>query len=197
MDTMISLDDILISEDILRAEFVCDLSKCKGACCIEGDAGAPLKRKELKELEKVFHLIRDKLTPEALAVIQKKGLYDQDEDYTYVTPIIGDGICVYGTLDENGTVICQIEQAYLEGKTDFKKPISCHLYPIIHTKTKNFESLNYYPREVLCKPACKLGKKLKIPVYEFLKEPICREFGEDFYETLAELARDFNESSPT
>lgn len=185
---MIIIDDILVSEDILEKEFVCDLKKCKGGCCVEGDAGAPLEKKELKEIKKAFEIVKHEMSSEALAVVEEQGTYTRDEDYQFVTPIIGNGICVYGYYDEQGIVKCLIEKAYYEGKTKFKKPISCHLYPILFSKTSEYDYLNYQPRKSLCAPACKLGEKLKIPVFKFLKEPLIRKFGEDFYNCIEEIA---------
>lgn len=186
---MIIIDDILVSDDIIREEFICDLKKCKGGCCVDGDAGAPLAKDELKKIKEVYKIIQHELSPEAMAEIKKTGPYTQEEYFGYVTPAINGGICVYGYTDESGIVKCLIEKAYLEGRTDFKKPISCHLYPIRETKTKFHQSLNYSPRESLCAPACKLGKKEGVKVYEFLKEPLIRRFGEGFYEALDTIAR--------
>jgi len=186
---MIIIDDILVSDDIIREEFICNLSKCKGGCCVDGDAGAPLAKDELKKMKEVYKIIQHELSPEAKAEIKKVGPYTQEEYFGYVTPAINGGICVYGYTDEQGIVKCLIEKAYLEGRTDFKKPISCHLYPIRETKTQFHPSLNYSPRETLCAPACKLGKKEGVKVYEFLKEPLIRRFGEEFYQVLDTIAK--------
>lgn len=186
---MIIIDDILISDEILQEEFVCNLEKCKGGCCVDGDAGAPLQKDELKKVKEAYNILKDELSPEALAEIKRVGTHTTDEDFGYVTPAIDGGICVYGYTDEAGIVKCLIEKAYREGKTTFKKPISCHLYPIRETKTAHHMALNYQPREVLCAPACKLGKKLKVKVYEFLKEPLIRKYGEAFYGALETIAR--------
>lgn len=194
MDTMIIIDDILISEDILHKEFVCDLSQCKGGCCVEGDAGAPLEPHELDEVKKAFEIVKSEMSADALDVVSKEGTHTFDEDYTHVTPIIGTGICVYGYYDQTGTVKCLIEKAHSEGKLDFKKPMSCHLYPIVQSKTDAAVLLNYLPRPTLCAPACKLGEKLKVPVYAFLKEPLIRKFGKDFYDTLEEVALEYQKS---
>lgn len=190
MDPMIIIDDILISDEILDEEFVCNLEKCKGGCCVDGDAGAPLAKDELKQVKAAYKLIQHEMSAEAIAEVKRVGTHTTDEDFGYVTPAVNGGICVYGYTDGAGIVKCLIEKAYLEGKTDFKKPISCHLYPIRETKNHNFMALNYEPRQVLCAPACKFGKKLGVKVYEFLKEPLIRKFGEDFYkaiETAAEM----------
>jgi hypothetical protein len=186
---MIIIDDIVISEDIINEEFICDLSKCKGGCCVDGDAGAPLDKSELKKIKEVYKIIKDELSPEAMQEIKKVGPYTQEEYFGYVTPAINGGICVYGYTDDKGIVKCLIEKAYYEGRTDFKKPISCHLYPIRETKTATYNALNYSPRESLCAPACKLGKKEKVKVYEFLKEPLIRRFGDEFYGVLDRIAK--------
>ena len=188
MDPMIIIDDILISDEILTEEFVCNLEKCKGGCCVDGDAGAPLTKDEIKKVKEVYKLIKDELSEEARAEIQRVGTHTTDEDFGYVTPAVNGGICVYGYTDGAGIVKCLIEKAYLEGKTDFKKPISCHLYPIRETKTTNYKVLNYEPRQLLCAPACSFGKKLGVKVYEFLKEPLIRRFGDEFYKALETVA---------
>lgn len=187
---MIIIDDILVSEDIVEKRFVCDLTSCKGGCCVEGDAGAPLHKDELKEIKKAFKEIKNEMSPEALAEVKRLGTHTTDEDFTYVTPTVGDGICVYGYHDEQGIVKCLIEKAHNEGRLSFKKPITCHLFPILHTKTDEAEFLNYQPRETLCKAACTLGEKLKVPAYVFLKEPLIRKYGEGFYNALDTISKE-------
>lgn len=186
---MIIIDDIVISDEIIQEEFICDLSRCKGGCCVDGDAGAPLAKNELKKIKEVYKIIKNELSEEAMDEIKKVGPYTQEEYFGYVTPAIQGGICVYGYTDELGIVKCLIEKAYNEGRTDFKKPISCHLYPIRETKTTTYQALNYSPRESLCAPACMLGKKEKVKVYQFLKEPLIRRFGEEFYGVLDQIAK--------
>lgn len=181
---MIFIDDIIVSDDIVTEKFICDLEKCKGGCCVDGDAGAPLAKNELKKIKEAYKVVKDELSAEALAEIKRVGTHTTDPDFGYVTPAIDGGICVYGYTDEKGIVKCLIEKAYNEGKIDFKKPISCHLYPIREVKTKEHIALNYEPRETLCQPGCQLGKKEGVKVYEFLKEPLIRRFGEDFYDAL-------------
>ncbi|MEO7049031.1 MAG: DUF3109 family protein [Ferruginibacter sp.] len=187
---MIAIDNVLLSDEIVKAQFVCDLSKCKGACCVDGDAGAPLDKNELKEIDKVFDKVLPYLGKESVAEIERQGRYVYDKEYGWVTPTINSKICVYGITDKNGIVKCGIEQAYLDGKVKWKKPISCHLFPVIVTKSKDgvTEFANYEPREDNCKAACALGKKLKVPVYQFLKEPLIRKFGPRFYEALEATA---------
>lgn len=183
---MIAIDNVLLSDQIIKDQFVCDLTSCKGACCVDGDAGAPLDKKELKKIDEVFAEVLPYLRPEGIDEINKHGRYVYDKEYGWVTPTINSSICVYGIYDANGIVKCGIEQAYLDGKVKWKKPISCHLFPVIVKKSSDgiTEYANYEPREDHCKAACTLGKKLKVPVYKFLKEPLVRKFGKDFYEAL-------------
>lgn len=188
---MIAIDNVLLSDKIISEQFVCDLTKCKGACCVDGDAGAPLDRKELKEIDAVFDEVLPYLNNTSKKEIERQGRFVYDREFGWVTPTIDSKICVYGITDNNGIVKCGIEQAYLDGKIKWKKPISCHLFPIIVKKSKDgiTELANYEPREDHCKAACSLGKKLKVPVYEFLKEPLVRKFGEPFYEALEATAK--------
>jgi len=183
---MIAIDNVLLSDQIINDQFVCDLSSCKGACCVDGDAGAPLDKKELKKIDEVFAAVLPYLRPEGIDEINKQGRYVYEKEYGWVTPTINSSICAYGIYDANGIVKCGIEQAYLDGKTKWKKPISCHLFPIIIKKSSDgiTDFANYQPREDHCKAACTLGKKLKVPVYKFLKEPLIRKYGSDFYEAL-------------
>ncbi|MDB5201880.1 MAG: hypothetical protein JWQ27_1289 [Ferruginibacter sp.] len=187
---MIAIGHVLVSDEIAREQFVCDLTKCKGACCVDGDAGAPLDKNELKEIDKVFDAVVPYLNKESVDEINKQGRYVYDKEYGWVTPTINNAICVYGITDKYGIVKCGIEQAYLDKKVDWKKPISCHLFPVIVTKSSDgvTEFANYEPREDNCKTACSLGKKLKVPVYEFLKESLTRKFGEPFYQALEATA---------
>lgn len=192
---MIAIDNVLVSDEVVKAQFVCDLTKCKGACCVDGDAGAPLDNNELKEIDKVFDKVVPYLVKESVDEINRQGRYVYDKEFGWVTPTINSKICVYGITDKNGIVKCGIEQAYLDGKTKWKKPISCHLFPVIVTKSKDgvTEFANYEPREDNCKAACALGKKLKVPVYQFLKEPLVRKFGNRFYEALEATAQHLEE----
>ena len=185
---MIAIDNILVSDDIVEAKFICDLHKCKGGCCEDGDAGAPLEKAELKELEEHINVIKPYLTPEGLQELKRQGLYTYDREFGFVTPTINGGICAYAFRDNQGIIKCGIEAAYRDGKLDWKKPISCHLYPIKVNKTKTYTMLNYEPRDPMCNPGCALGKKAKMPVYEFLKEPLERKFGTEFYTTLHQIA---------
>lgn len=186
---MIAIEDVLISDQLVEEQFVCDLVKCKGACCVDGDAGAPLENAELKELNDVYESVLPYLSEESKVILQTEGKYIYDSEFGWVTPTISNGMCAYGIVDKKGIVKCGIEQAFNDGKINWKKPISCHLFPIRIKKTKKNELLNYEPREDLCSAACSLGKKLKLPVYQFLKEPLIRKYGKEFYETLAATAK--------
>lgn len=189
---MIAIDNVLVSDQVVEEQFVCDLIKCKGGCCVDGDAGAPLENTELKEINKVFPQVAPYLTREGLQKIEKEGKYIYDTEFGWVTPTISNGMCAYGTIDKKGIVKCGIEQAFNDGKTSWKKPISCHLFPIRIKKAGKTDLVNYEPREGLCDPACKLGKSLKVPVYQFLKEPIIRKYGEDFFDALSATAHHIN-----
>ncbi len=192
---MIAIDNKLISDEIIEEQFVCDLNKCKGGCCEDGDAGAPLQVDELDELINNYEIIKPYLTPAGIAAIEKNGKYTFDKTYGWVTPTIKGEMCAYAYRDENKIIKCGIEQAYNNGKLTWKKPISCHLFPIRIQKSKqdpDLEYVNYQPREDLCAAACNLGKKLKVPVYIFLKESIIRKYGAEFYETLAATAAHIN-----
>ena len=190
---MIIIENKLISDDIIERAFVCDLSKCKGGCCEEGDAGAPLDDEELKMVEEHYETVKPYLTQPAVREIEKKGKYIFDEEFGWVTPTLpsDNEICVYAFREKDGLIKCAFEQAYNEGLIPWKKPISCHLFPvkISRSKRQDLEYMNYEPREDLCKAACKLGKRLKVPVYEFLKEALIRKYGSEFYLTLEATAK--------
>jgi hypothetical protein len=186
---VIAIDNILVSDEVVEKQFVCDLNKCKGGCCVDGDTGAPITQEEANIIEDIYPEIKHLLSPNAIALIEDEGTHTFDDEYGLVTPSLNGGICAYGYYDELGIVKCAIEHVYKEGKIDFKKPISCHLFPIRITEYETFEAVNYEPRETLCKPACKLGKSLKVPVYQFLKEPLIRKYGEEFYDALDATAK--------
>ncbi len=190
---MIVIENILISDEVAEKQFVCDLNKCKGGCCEEGDAGAPLDEDELEIVLEMYEKVKPYLTETAIAEIEKKGKYVYSKEFGWVTPTLDNDkeICVYGVREENGIIKCAFEQAYTDGVINWKKPISCHLFPIIAKKGKHgdYNRVNYEPREKLCNPACSLGKKLEVPVYEFLKEPLIRKYGSEFYKALDKAAK--------
>lgn len=191
---MIVIDNILVSDDVIGKQFVCDLSKCKGGCCEDGEAGAPLSKEELNLINEYYEKVKPYLTKDAIAEIEKRGKYRYTQEFGWVTATLPSDkeICVYGYRDKKGIIKCAFEQAYYDGIIPWKKPVSCHLYPIIITKGKqgDYERINYEPRERMCSPACALGEKLKVPVYEFLKEAIIRKYGEEFYKTLDKIAKE-------
>lgn len=194
---MIAIDNILVSDDVIEKQFLCDLNKCRGGCCEDGDAGAPLERGELDSVNEVYESVKPYLTPAGIKEIEKNGRYTYDREFGWVTPTIEGKLCAYGSKDKNGIIKCGIEQAYLDGKTTWKKPISCHLYPIKTKTTKEHELVNYEPRETMCNPGCALGKKLKLPVYVFLKDALIRKYGENFYAVLEQIAKEYANPSST
>lgn len=188
---MIQIKDTLISFDVFKEKFLCNLDACKGECCIEGDAGAPLEEEEVEQLEKVLPVVWNDLSPEAQVVINKQGVYYKDKDSDLVTSIVNGKDCVFTCYDEKGYCYCAIEKAYREGKVSFYKPISCHLYPIRIDNYASFKAVNYH-RWSVCKAAVLLGEKENIPVYKFLKEPLIRKFGKEWYDELEIAARELD-----
>lgn len=188
---MIQIDDKLISEEIFSEEFVCNLTRCKGACCVEGDVGAPLDADERQILEDIYPKVKPYLTAAGIRAIGEQGTWTVDPmDGDYVTPMVNGGECAYVTFDVNGITKCGIEKAYEDGAVEWQKPISCHLYPIRVQKYSTFTAFNYHEWPI-CNPACELGRELKVPVYKFLKTPLIRRYGEDFYNTLSEAAEEW------
>lgn len=183
---MIVLDDKVVSTDIEREYFVCDLVKCKGACCVEGDLGAPLEESELSEIEKAIALVKPYLSPKAIEVLEKEGGYLLDNEGDFSTSTINGRECAFAYRDDHDILKCSIEQAWKDGKTTFRKPVSCHLYPIRIAKLADYEALNY-DRWKICSPACDHGVSLKVPLYRFLKEALIRKYGPDWYNRLVEL----------
>jgi hypothetical protein len=186
---MIKLGDTIISDDIIEEHFVCDLSKCKGACCIEGDAGAPLDVDEISYLEDYKDEILPYLTEEGRATIEKEGVFDYDEDGELVTPLNDGEECAF-TIYEDGVAFCGIEKAFNEGMIDFRKPISCHLYPIRIIDYKMYSALNYH-RWPICSDACELGNEMKVPIYKFTKDALIRKYGQKWYDELEVLAVEY------
>lgn len=180
---MIKVGEVLVSDDIKSVEFVCHLEKCKGACCVEGDLGAPLENDELQVMKDIQAEVDPYLTEEGRAAIKEQGPYVFDDDGDYSTPTIKGRECAYAHYDKGGVLKCGIEQAYLDGKIGFRKPISCHLYPIRITKKREFEAVNYHKWSI-CSAACSYGKSLKVPLYKFLKDPLVRKYGESWYNDL-------------
>jgi hypothetical protein len=179
---MIIIGNTIISESIYNVCFSCDLPKCHGACCVEGDAGAPLEMEEISILEDALELIKPYMTPEGTEVIEKVGVFDYDANGHYVTPLVKDRECSF-VFFENGIVRCAIEKAYEKKKLDFRKPLSCHLYPIRRSQLLDNEILNYHSWSI-CSDALIKGKKEKNYLYRFLKEPLIRKYGRNWYNKL-------------
>ena len=188
---MIEVGSVLVHEDVVRENFVCNLKKCKGACCLEGDSGAPLNHDELHILDEIYPKVKPFMTAKGIATIEENGTYVTDFEGDYTTPCVDTNKeCAYVTW-ENGITKCAIEKAYEYGAISWKKPLSCHLYPIRITKYPEFDVLNY-DRWSICSPACSFGNELKVHVHEFLKEPLIRKYGEEWYRELEEAVEAYN-----
>ncbi len=190
---MIAIKDKLVSRDLVDKDFVCNLNKCKGMCCVLGDQGATVEKEEAEILEKVYDKVKPYLTEKGIAEIEKRGVVVLDKDGIFETPLVDNKECAYVAFDEKGVALCGIEMAQRDGLIDFKKPVSCHLYPVRITKYEMYDAVNYEKWEI-CKPACTLGKELSVPVYKFLKEPLIRKYGEGFYEELDRAAQHLNDA---
>ncbi|MEZ5146410.1 MAG: DUF3109 family protein [Bacteroidales bacterium] len=182
---MISIDNTLISDEFRDARFCCDVQKCLGSCCVEGDAGAPLEEEEVSILEDYIEKIKPYMEAEGVEVVKINGVFDYDTDGSFVTPLVRDRDCAF-VYYENNIARCAIEKAHNEGKIDFKKPLSCHLYPVRVSKHKGFDAVNYH-QWYICQPARTYGKNHGIYLYKFLKEPLIRKFGEDWYNKLVDV----------
>ncbi|MBX2845770.1 MAG: DUF3109 family protein [Saprospiraceae bacterium] len=193
---MIVIDDKIVSADVLSKQFVCDLQRCKGACCVQGDGGAPLEAHERALLPEIYPHVAEYLSEEGKETIASNGFFTHDEtENVYATPLRpSDSACAYVNFDENGITYCGIEKAYEAGKITFQKPVSCHLYPIRVTKYDGFEAVNYESWDI-CAPACSLGQSLQVPVYRFLQGPLIRKYGEEFYAALDAAAHHMNEAT--
>ena len=180
---LIEIEDKVVSTQIFERKFVCDLNACKGACCIEGDSGAPVTQEEISILEKDFESIKPYMRQEGIDVVEKQGVFYIDQENDAVTSLVNEKECAFVYFDDNGITKCAIEQAHKEGKTELKKPLSCHLYPIRVKEFQDFTALNYSSWDI-CNPACACGDQLNVPVYKFLKEPLIRAFGQLFFDEL-------------
>ncbi|CAA0148864.1 conserved hypothetical protein [Tenacibaculum maritimum] len=184
---MFQLGKTIISEDIIKKDFVCNLSACKGACCIDGDAGAPLEKEETDILEKIYPKVKPFLRKEGIQAIEEQGTWITSDFGELETPLIGDADCAYVIFDDKNTALCAIEEAYNQGIIDWKKPISCHLYPIRIQNYTEFSAVNYNKWKI-CNDACSLGKELQIPIYKFVKQALIRKFGQNWYDQLEKEA---------
>lgn len=180
---MIEIDHTLISDDLGDSYFICDLNRCKGACCVEGDLGAPLESSELPVMNSIFQEVAPYLSLEGRKAIEAQGTYIKDHEGDYSTPTINGRECAYAVYDENKVLKCGIEQAFNDGQIDFQKPLSCHLYPVRITSYEKYDAVNY-DRWHICDPACNLGASLGVPLYKFLRIPLIRKYGAKWYRKL-------------
>lgn len=188
---MLQIQDTLVSDEVILESFVCNLSRCHGACCVEGDCGAPVEESEKRILEDLLPRIEPYMRPEGIEAVRLQGAWTDDPyDHAPSTPLVNGRECAYLTFSPDGTALCAIEQAYRDGRIAFQKPISCHLYPIRLSRILSFTALNYH-RWDICRDACALGRKLGVPVYEFLREPLIRRFGQAWYDELCLTAREY------
>lgn len=185
---MIQIQDTILSDDIFEAKFICDLCRCKGECCVEGDSGAPIEMDEYEQIKAILPEIWNELSPVAQQLISETDIAYEDFDGEWVTSIIKGRECVFTYFDADGICKCVIDKAYREGRISVQKPVSCHLYPIRIQKYKEFTAVNYH-RWGICRPAERLGKKEGAKLYQFLKEPLIRRFGEEWYNEVEEAAK--------
>jgi hypothetical protein len=185
---MIEIGRSIVSLDIFEEHFLCDLQRCKGACCVEGDSGAPLEREEAEAIERDYYLFEENLPESHKTEILKQGYSVIDFEGDVVTPLVNKRQCAYSFYDENKILKCAIEKAFFEGKTSFRKPVSCHLFPIRITAYKRFDAVNYQQLDI-CKAGRACGKANKLPLYKFLKEPLIRKYGEEWYAQLEVAAK--------
>ena len=184
---MFQLGKTIISEEVIKKDFLCNLSACKGACCIDGDAGAPLEEEEIKIMEAIYPKVKPFLRQEGIDAIEAQGTYVTSEDGDHETPLINGADCAYVIFDEKNVALCAIEEAYNQGEIDWKKPVSCHLYPVRVQDYSEFSAVNYHKWQI-CDDACELGEELGVPIYKFVKEALVRKFGEDWYAELEKVA---------
>ncbi len=184
---MIQIEDKIISLDVFEKHFLCDLNACKGVCCVEGESGAPLLKGEEKILNDIYKSIKPYMQKDGIKEVENQGISVLDTEGELTTTLVNNKECSF-VIFENGITKCTIEKAYLDGKVDFIKPISCHLFPIRIKSYSNFDAINYEDIKI-CKPACECGSKLEVPVYAFLKEPLIRKYGENWYKKLLEAAK--------
>ena len=187
---MFQLGKTIVSEAIIEKDFVCNLSACKGACCIDGDAGAPLDENEAQILETIYPKVKPFLRPEGIDAIEQQGTHITTDFGDLETPLIDGADCAYVIFDDKKTALCGIEEAYNQGEIQWKKPVSCHLYPIRVKDYTEFSAVNYDKWDI-CDDACTLGKELQVPVYKFVKEALIRKFGEDWYTELEKVAENY------
>lgn len=186
---MLQIGNTLVSLDLIEKKFVCRLTACKGACCVQGDSGAPLEEEELQMLDDAYPHVKPYLREISIKTIEEKGKWQVDSDGDKVTTLVADKECAF-VVFEKGVATCGIEKAYNDGKVNFRKPVSCHLYPVRLTKYSTYTAVNYHEWEI-CKPALKSGSKLGVPLFVFLKDALIRKFGKEWYEELEFSAREY------
>lgn len=189
---MLQIQNTLISRDLFEKHFRCDLPECKGACCIEGDAGAPLSENDLSQIKKIIAVVKYYMREEGIDAIQKHGLFSIDKEGETVTPLVNGKECAYLVFDSKGITNCAFELAFADGKTGFKKPLSCHLYPVRISKFNELDAVNFHEWDI-CKPAFKCGKKSNVKVYEFLKESLIKKYGAEWFGELVIADRHFED----
>lgn len=190
---MVEIEDKIVSDDLFEEYFCCDLASCKGICCVEGDAGAPLDADDIERIDADMETIRRYMTEEGRAAVDEQGIFVIDEDGDFVTPLVDGAECAYSYRDGDAT-LCAIERAARDGAIGYLKPLSCHLYPIRLSKIGDMTALNYH-RWSVCSSAAECGKKRGVKVYRALREPIVRAFGEEFFGHLEEMERYFEGKS--
>ena len=188
---MFQIKNTLISEEILENDFVCNLNACKGACCVDGEAGAPLEDSETEILVDVYPMVKPFLRPEGIAAIEEQGAFVKGEDGEWETPLVNKSECAYVIFSDKGIAKCGLEEAYNQNAISWKKPVSCHLYPIRMREYTEFTAVNYHKWEI-CDPACSLGAELKVPIYKFVKEALIRKFGKEWYEEIEKVADEYS-----
>jgi len=186
---MFQIGNTIVSEELIEQDFVCNLSACKGACCVDGEAGAPLEEKETDVLLEIYKKVKPFLREESIAAIESQGAFVKGEDGEWETPLVANRECAYVAFNASGVAECALEKAYNEGVTKWRKPISCHLYPVRVREYTTLVAVNYHKWEI-CDPACSLGKELRVPVYTFVRDALIRKFGKAWYSELEEVARD-------
>lgn len=184
---MFQLGKTIVSEEIIENDFVCNLTACKGACCVDGNAGAPLEDKEINVLLEIYSRVKPFLRPQGIKAIEEHGAFVKGEDGDWETPLVDESECAYVVFSETGTAKCGIEEAYNQGVIKWKKPVSCHLYPVRVREYSELTAVNYHKWEI-CDPACAFGEALKVPIYKFVKEALIRKFGATWYKELEQVA---------
>ena len=190
---MIQIENQIISLDIFEKHFVCDLQSCKGACCVEGDSGAPLTKKEAKNIKDSIKKIKPFITKKGAEEIRQIGTSILDEDNELTTPLVKGKECVY-VYFENKVARCGIEKAFNQKKINFQKPLSCHLYPIRISSYKNYDAVNYHKWKI-CSPACKCSSQIKTPIFQFVKNALIRKYGKEWFEKLSLIAKKIRQNS--